>query len=386
MRNAGSTRHPLLLAVSTAAIAACADASDREQPADDLEQALATTAGDQAFSKVMTQNLYIGLDVYPLAFAPFDQLPYVVADAWADVEANRPYDRMAAVAAEIALIRPQLVGLQEVVRIYQQSPSDTMLGQFTPNATDEYVDFLQVLLAELAERGALYEVAPEQLGTDIEVPRYDGMVDGGPAFSDMRAQVSDVILRRADTPTSPLFAINYQATLPFPPIPGAVVPRNAIGVTAELGGQTVRFVSTHLEPVLDILPDDFQPQYKQAAELVYRLAVTYQPELPTILVGDFNSPAGSGQTWTWLREIGYTDLWTERLGRDLPGFTCCQDVVLSDPESALHERIDIVWTFGIEVGPVLAFTVGDRPFWRTWSQPRLWPSDHAGVAVIGALH
>lgn len=32
--------------------------------------------------------------------------------------------------------------------------------------------------------------------------------------------------------------------------------------------------------------------------------------------------------------------------------------------------------------PVLAFTIGDHPFFRTHTRPRLWPSDHAGVAAL----
>ena len=365
----------MLLLAAPALLLACAGVD--EQPAE-LEEELADLGG--AGARVMTQNMYVGLDVYPLAFAPFDQLPFVVADGWQDFLANRAGDRVDAIATEIALVRPHLIGLQEVTRIYEQFPSDAIDGQFTPNATDEHIDFLAVLLEELASRGLDYEVAVEQPGADIEVPRFDGMVDGVPTFSDVRAKFADVILRRAGTQTTELFAVHYTAALPFPPIPGTIVPRNAVGVTAELGGQTVRLVSTHLEPLIDILPDDVEPQFAQVAELIQLLATSFEPELPTIVLGDFNSPAETGRTYQEMTAAGFADLWLERAGLDVPGFTCCQEGVLTHPDSVLFERIDHVWTKGLTLRhPVLAFTIGDLPFFRTRTEPRLWPSDHAGV-------
>ncbi len=371
----------LILSLWPALILGCAEPAE---PPPALEEELADLANLGSSVRVMSQNMYVGLDVLPLAFAPLDQLPFVAADGFADFLTNRPLDRIDALANEIALLRPHLIGLQEVTRIFEQFPSDTVLGVFTPNASDEFIDFLAVLQEELASRGLDYEVAAEKLGADIEVPRFDGMVDGAPVFSDLRATFSDVILRRAGVQTTPLFAINYTAALPFPPIPGSLVRRNAVGVTAELDGRTVRVVSTHLEPLLDILPDEVEPQFAQVAELIALLETSFEPDLPTIVLGDFNSPAETGMTYLSMAGAGFTDVWTERFGIDYPGFTCCQEAILTNPESALFERIDLVWTKGLTLRePVLAFTVGDLPFFRTRSAPRLWPSDHAGV--IAAL-
>jgi hypothetical protein len=227
-------------------------------------------------------------------------------------------------------------------------------------------------------------------------------------------------------PTEPLFAINYAVGLPVPSLPGLVIPRNAVAVTATVGGTELRFVSTHLEPLVPGLPDDSQPQLGQVLELIERLATAHRPELPTIVVGDFNSaaPAGtsascpqsvpgspsprcagegpgepgqmgasafgtsstSGETPTsrqLMEAAGYTDVWTVREPLGQSGKTCCQDVVLDNPESQLSERIDYVWTQNLELrSPVLAFTIGDQPVFRTQSRPRLWPSDHAGVAAL----
>lgn len=333
--------------------------------------------------RVMSQNLYVGLDVFPVLGAAPEEIPFVVADAFADFVANRPDDRMAALATELALVRPHLVGLQEVVELLEQSPSDAVLGQTAPNATDEVIDFLDVLLAELEQRGVRYEVAARQLGADIELPRFDGVVDGQPAFTDVRTRFSDVILRRAGVPTEPLFAINYAVGLPVPSLPGLVIPRNAVAVTARVDGNELRFVSTHLEPLVPGLPDDSQPQLGQVLELIERLATDSRPELPTIVVGDFNSAAPSGTSRQLMEGAGYTDVWTVREPLGQSGNTCCQSVVLDNPESQLSERIDYVWTQNLELrSPVLAFTIGDQPVFRTPSRPRLWPSDHAGVAAL----
>ena len=333
--------------------------------------------------RVMTQNLYVGLDVFPVLGAAPEEIPFVVADAFADFVANRPDERMAALATEIALLQPHLVGLQEVVEVFQQTPSDAILGETTPNASDEVIDFLDVLLAELAQRGVTYEVAASQLGADIELPRFDGARGGQPAFSDVRTRFSDVILRRAGVPTAPLFAINYAVGLPVPSLPGLVVPRNAVGVTARVDGNDFRFVSTHLEPLVPGLPDDSQPQLGQVLELIELLATDHSPELATIVVGDFNSVAPAGTSRQLMEGAGFTDVWTVRAPLGQSGATCCQSVVLDNPESQLSERIDYIWTQNLELrSPVLAFTIGDQPIFRTPARPRLWPSDHAGVTAL----
>jgi endonuclease/exonuclease/phosphatase family metal-dependent hydrolase len=365
--------------LGTALLVACTEPGE---PIPDLDEELSggEVAGAPSGARVMTQNMYVGLDVLPLAFTSFEDLPFAAATAFENFEANRPFDRIVRIAEEIALTQPDLVALQEVTRIYEQFPSDTMTGNFVPNATDDVIDYLAVLLWDLAVLGVPYEVALEQPGADIELPRFDGEVDGAPVFSDVRAKFSDVILRRRGVQTTPLFGINYTARLPFPPIPGAVVPRNAVAVTAQLNGETVRVVSTHLEVIIDILPPEAQPQFAQVAELITALN-GIAPDLPTIVLGDFNSPAPGGPTYQQMTGAGFTDVWT-RAGTAVPGLTCCQAEVLTNPESQLFERIDFVWTKNITLHePVVAFTIGDSDTFRTATEPRLWPSDHAGVVA-----
>lgn len=333
--------------------------------------------------RVMTQNMYVGLDVFPITAAAREEIPFVVADGFADFVANRPEDRVAAIASEIAAVQPHLVGLQEVVELFEQSPSDAILGELSPNATDRVIDFLGVLLDQLDQRGVHYEVVARQSGTDLELPRFDGVVDDQPAFSDVRSRFSDVILRRDDVDARPLFAINYATTLPIPALPGLAVPRNAVGVLASVGGNTFRFVSTHLEPLVPGLPDDNQPQLGQVLELIELLATAHEPSLPTVVVGDFNSVADVGTSYQLMTGAGFTDVWSVRAPLGQSGLTCCQDVVLTHPRSLLSERIDYVWTANTPLSsPVLAFTVGDQPIFRTRTEPRLWPSDHAGLIAL----
>ena len=378
------SRSPKLLLVSLLLVACGGEASgggavEEETLVGALEGPLEIPA-----VRVMTQNLYIGLDVFPITAAPLEEIPFAVAAGFADFVANRPEERMAAVAGEIALIQPELVGLQEVVEVLSQFPSDAIGGNLTPNATEPVVDFLGTLLGELERRGVRYEVAARQLGADLELPRFDGLVDGEPVFTDVRSRFSDVILRRADVSAEPLFAINYSAALPIPTLPGLEVVRNAVGVTAEVGGQTIRFASTHLEPLVPGLPDASQPQLGQVSELIALLADdAFESELPTVVVGDFNSPAETGASYQLMAGAGYSDVWAESLDTGQSGLTCCQAVVLDNPDSLLSERIDYIWTDGITTRlPPVAVTVGDRPFFRTRGNPRLWPSDHAGVAAL----
>ena len=132
------------------------------------------------------------------------------------------------------------------------------------------------------------------------------------------------------------------------------------------------------------LPDQSQPQLAQVGELITLLASdAVEPGLPTIVVGDFNSPAETGASYRLMVDAGFTDVWLASLDTGLSGVTCCQAVVLDNPESLLSERIDYVWSAGLPTRlPSLAVTVGDQPFFRTGGSPRLWPSDHAGVAAL----
>ena len=75
----------------------------------------------------------------------------------------------------------------------------------------------------------------------------------------------------------------------------------------------------------------------------------------------------------------YTDIWTLRPGKP-PGFTCCEAADLSNGESMLYERIDVIFSL-IPPERVKANVLNNNPEDKTPSG--LWPSDHA--TVVGRL-
>jgi len=80
--------------------------------------------------------------------------------------------------------------------------------------------------------------------------------------------------------------------------------------------------------------------------------------------------------------IGYIDLWSVRQGPADPGFTCCQDELLRNADSALFERVDLIFSYlppGAGLVPVQSRAAGDSDHEKSVSG--MWPSDHAGVVA-----
>jgi hypothetical protein len=102
---------------------------------------------------------------------------------WNTVVANDFHARAELLADEIAMNRPDAVGLQEAFLWRTQSPSDPA----TP-ATHVVYDYISELLAALDARGTSYEVAesielldietPTLMGIDSDDPRAEGESEG----------------------------------------------------------------------------------------------------------------------------------------------------------------------------------------------------------------
>jgi hypothetical protein len=107
---------------------------------------------------------------------------------------------------------------------------------------------------------------------------------------------------------------------------------------------------------------------------------------PTVLLGDLNTIARSGDTYIDLVADGFIDAWDLRAGTTDPGFTCCHSTDLSSDSDPLNRRLDHVfvrhfgdlWSQG-GANPVRAQLIGDEAGDKTASG--LWPSDHAGMVV-----
>ncbi len=341
----------LALALLAAALAAC----DDDGP---------TGNGEPGEFTVMTRNIYVGTDIDVLMTATPQEIPALVAQLWAEIQATDFADRAEALADEIAEYGPHLVGLQEVSLFRRQSPGDFLIGN--PQAAEDTVlDHVAVLLAALADRGLSYSAVAVSTGMDVEVP----MALSPTEFDDMRLTDHEVILARSGVAISSVdernFTVNHE-------IPLLTILRGWVAVDATIGGETVRFLSTHLEPPEDV-PD---VQAAQAAEIMTELAAE---TLPVIVVGDLNSNADGTSTPTYADFLaaGYSDAWAEAGTGE--GLTCCHEDDLQNPTATLVKRIDyILYRGGLEV--VSAAVVGADPAERTAAG--LWASDHAGVVAI----
>ena len=319
---------------------------------------------------VMTQNVYTGVDTELADVAAamnFPDLLQKVAVVYQAYFARNFPERAAALAAEIEATRPDLIGLQEAILVRTQSPPD---GPATP-ATTVALDFVQILLDALAARGLDYKVVVQSNNFDVELPSALGF--------DVRHTDREVILARADLPTSDLELSNPQGgnfvancTIPSSTVGPITFRRGWAAVDVKIRGSSFRLISTHLDATC--LPVTSAIQQAQAAEVLNGPAAT---DLPVVLAGDFNSPGdGSGLTYNDVSAAGFADAALEAGVGSSP--TCCQAADLLNPVSTLGSRIDFVLFRG--VFKVLGVDiVGENPADRTPSG--LWPSDHAGVVA-----
>jgi hypothetical protein len=322
---------------------------------------------------VMTRNLYLGSDLNPIATAASPaEVEALAAQKWEAVVASDFPARARAIAREIDRAEPLLIGLQEAMLYRSQEPAD---GPITAATTVE-LDFLKILLAALRDRGLDYEAVATSTGYDVEVT---ASLAGG--RRDLRVTNREAVLARADVTKSRLRIANPQSgqfeahlTVPLATGNSISLPWAWASVDATVANQKFRFITTHLDP---LSPAN---QSAQAAELLAGPGAT---TLPTVFVGDYNSPADGSGTPTYGEIVsgGLVDAWA--LGRTSdPGYSCCQAEDIRNATSALGRRIDLVLFRGdFDVDKIAG--VGARPAERLRSG--LWPSDHAGVVATLVL-
>ena len=322
--------------------------------------------------RVMTRNIYVGTDLDTIYKVQNPQLiPVVAAWAFQMMLSTDFSERAQALADEVALGKPHLIGLQEVSLFRIQSPGDAAFGGTVPAET-VFLDFLDVLMTALQQRGLNYQIAGMIENFDVEVPM---VTSPTPTFDDVRLTDYDVILARNDVEVSNVYAQNFQTALPIPGF-GMDLHRGFVAVDAGVDRKTYRFINTHLESETEMV------RYAQAEELVDYLDTETKP---IILVGDLNSPAPEGTVYQYLLSEGYEDAWIHnRIPFNKNGYTAIHDPDLRNTTVKLDHRIDLILVKshkkpGIKqiIGPVWAFVVGDELEDRTPSG--LWPSDHAGV-------
>jgi len=326
--------------------------------------------------KVMTRNMYLGGDVNPLflAAAVPNPDPTAIASAahavWSQIHATNFPERATALAREIALNQPHIVGIQEIPSFeFMAGPTGPVMGE---------QDHLDILMMALAEEP--YAVARVQENTSATFPIVISQQLLYIRFIDRIA-----VLVRNDMEVADVASATYAARVPL--IPGEMeAKRGWIRVSAEFGGIPYHFVNTHLEVQRFASVQDYQVQ---------ELLGSVLPGLDgvTVLMGDLNSDAENGPgapsytpTYETLLAAGFLDTW-EMANPGMPdlGFTCCQEPLLTNPTSVLDERIDFVllrssgrngWQ-NRAPGSIHVEIVGDSP--ATLTPSGLWPADHAGL-------
>ena len=327
---------------------------------------------------VMTWNLYLGAPLEPLfeVGSPL-ALAFEGTALLATIQQTNFNERAVAIADQIALKQPDLIGLQEAVLWRTQSPGDFAGGNFFPNAETVVYDFLQILLDALKTKGLNYDVLAVVDVGDFEGP---ALRPGSfTATDDVRMTDRHVILARTDVQERRFEYANAQArnfhanvTLRVVGVPIDILSSWA-SVDVNTPDGTVRFVTTHLSEHSEVV------RLVQIGEL---LAGPLDTDLPVILVGDLNSNASAedlaneAPTYDFLTSHGFADVWLE-VGTG-HGFTARQDSDLLSPESTLDQRIDLVLYRG-NLTALNSDVVGEAQEDRTSSG--LWPSDHAGVSA-----
>lgn len=365
--------------------------------------------GNAGRLKVMTQNLYVGSNLFQILAGEPGDVPFNAAKIFSDIQMTDFQQRAESIADLVLEHEPHLIGLQEVSLIRTQCPDDIVFppNDPTPNATDVYADYLQILLDALDARGLNYEVAASVENADVELPVANlGLLDCPYPLFDARLTDYDVTLRRSDVEATLAVGANYQANFPVPTPGGTIVfTRGYNIVDVDMNGRTYRFVNTHLEVSGNPFAQGFQfAQAYELTQILNGMAGTFGDKI-LVVVGDLNSDPNDGPLvdcmqppafdtlglcptpYAVMAGNGYTDTWNIRNGSADPGYTCCQSDLLMNPDSWLDQRIDHVWIrppLSGAQGPhfiraVHAEVIGDEQEDRTIDG--LWPSDHAGVVV-----
>lgn len=329
---------------------------------------------------VMTRNLYLGTDLFPV-FRTFDEIrpgtpEREVAEAVAarTYEARRTVDltdfthRADVIADEIAAYEPDLIGLQEVA-LWRSGPLELdEIGE--PDATRVDYDFEAILLEALEERDVDYRVAVRLDEADLEVP---SMGPDGEDPRDVRITLRDVVLVREDVEVLDTGRAHYHSQYALPaPDGGIELTRGYQWVDVDSEGGRFRFINTHLE-VRDSLVG-----FEQARELATGPGSI---ATPVIVVCDCNSDPlrlRRSAAYRALTSAGFADQWLT-LRSHGPGDTCCVDDALTESAGeVLDSRVDFVFAraalrvralSGALLGHPHGVPAADRA------------SDHAGVVL-----
>jgi endonuclease/exonuclease/phosphatase family metal-dependent hydrolase len=344
----------------------------------------AATADKQGGPKVtvMTRNVFLGADLGPALDATtldgaIDGAGVILKEV---DETNFP-ERAKPLAKEIAESKADLVGLQEVALWRQQFPSDLPPEFGGTPATDVRYDFLALLLQELRNIGANYEVVRVQEEFDQELPvDLDGSnATGDPLFGaelDGRLTMRDAILARKGSsvkPTGETDAAHFSDANLFVPLIGGVIPipveRGWVSTEVEASGTEFRFVNTHLEAFgADTIRE------AQAMEL-FASGGPLDTGKQVILAGDLNSGTAARHNIQGTDQLAFQALLGFGMTDNGAIQSCCYSDLFDETQVFDHTVDHVLTKPALETR--MAFVTGNDPAERTPSG--LWPSDHGGV-------
>lgn len=344
---------------------------------------LPAQAADGGNLRVMTQNLYLGADLFPAVEAASQGTPAFLAAAAKVYQQAMLSDfptRADALASTIKTRKPDIIGLQEVTD-WIAVRKDPATGPALQNQ-----DFLATLKKSLADQGLKYKVVGTSRNASIGPFPYVDPAAGcaaptsilpttWPCSIQMRDR--DVLLVNTQTKGLKLTKKSVKSGL-FKTqqtfnVAGQTISFSRGYVYADMTykGAPFRMANTHLEVGGASEPIQ-NAQAKQFVKIVRKGAKS------VIATGDFNTDAyGTYSPSSYQTLTGYfRDAWKPR--RDGKGLSCCQNAELSDPVSENTSRIDLVLLRG-KVMSKQGWMTNVTPF-RTTPVP-LWESDHAGVVA-----
>jgi len=329
--------------------------------------------------RVMTYNVYLGTDLGPILQAGTDQDFLIAAvRAYAELQQTDFPARAGKIADQIAKVRPDVLGLDEVALWSVSSPMGApFVTQF---------DFLKLLQNALRARHLDYVVATADTTSDVSAPVPTAFDDQGnpTAFDLVRFQDRDAILVQAGVRFRDPAHGKFATYIPLDLLGTETgLYRGWCSIRTTVDGESFRFINSHLEAES---PD---VNLAQANEMVTILA---NERDPVIWAGDFNSDANTAApSYALITGSGFTDLWPIANPRD-PGLTNgpadgvgaldANGVLVPYPSLVFNARIDLVLLrdrFG-RARDVHAAIFGNQPGDRTATG--LWPSDHAAVGMV----
>jgi endonuclease/exonuclease/phosphatase family metal-dependent hydrolase len=345
------SRIPLLVGFTLACAAACTSSEKTTQGDQDAGGEPADViGGPPGVVTVMTWNICYG-----------GSGSGGIPDMGSMFESVRETDfpeRASRIARIIAQHQPQVVCLQEVARWNR----DEIIG-----GDNDTIDFLDILLERLDDRGVQYEVSGNLETIDFKAPAFRG---GGPAKVKWQERIVMLTRRSSQVRVLNVRQQHYDKlfTIKIPANDDLAFNRGWINADIACSGRKARYICTHLEAMSDSVRD------AQARQLIDSLG---NSNLPVIVMGDMNAlPATSD--YNRFINAGYTDAWAVNHGL-FDGPTCCQDADLLNEESELATRIDHIFVRG-DVSVIGSNRAGHRQEDRTPADG-FWPSDHAAVVA-----